>query len=250
MRAMFVHQGIQYQLDVSGEDFRPGDTVAGSIKAKNHGAATLPLDSLFVTLALGNIKKAKAKESDAFEAVESPELGASGELPAGGEKSFPFSTTLDKNAPVTEKNQSLFLLFGSRQFPDSRSELRVTVLRHPHVQTIHEILESSFQCVYKGEKSSDDWLVSKFSPSSSRKLSLVNEFLLKSRFSDDTLQLEFVFNVKKFDTSATAINVKKGKNVVEQTLQPNEYLLPGGFLNHDAVSAKITEALSVVSTEL
>jgi sporulation-control protein spo0M len=247
---MFVHQEVQYQLEVTGEEYIPEDTLTGSLKVKNHGTAPLSLDSLFVTLALGNIKKAKAKASDAFEPVASPELGASCELLPGREASFAFSVQLEKNCPVTEKNQSLFFVFGSQHASDARSELRVTVLRHPHVRTIHEILESSFQCVFKSEKSSDGWLCAKFNPSSSRRLSLVNEFTLKSHFEGETLELEYVFNVKQFDTSATTMNVRKGQNTVSQTLAPSDYLMAGGFLNHDSVTAKISEALSAVSTVL
>lgn len=250
MRAMFVHQGSQYQLEVAGEEYIPGDTLTGTLKVKNHGASALALSNVFVTLALGNVKKAKAKDEDAFEPIVTPDLQASGELSPGQEASFPFSVTLDINSPVTEKNQSLFFLFGSQEDSGAKSELRVTVLRHPHLRTIHEILESSFQCVFKGERSSDGWLLAKFSPSSSRRLSLVNEFTVKSRFDGEALDMEYVFNVKQFDTSATALNVKKGKNVVAQKLAPSDYLLPGGFLNHDSVSAKISEAISTVSTEL
>jgi hypothetical protein len=128
--------------------------------------------------------------------------------------------------------------------------LPFAVKPHRYIQKAITIFESPFQFVPKSQKSVNGWVEVKMKPPTARRLVLVDELLMSFRFDKDVLELKYTFKVKSFDTSASTVNVKKEKTVVEQRLEPKQYLLTEEHLNHEVLESKIQEALDVVSTGL
>ena len=249
MKGVFIQQQLEFRLAVAGEGFRQGDSLPCTVAVKNRGGADQAVGDLYLKLACGDAKKVKDKAPDAFEVIAEASLLAPGTLKPGQEHTAESSFQLSKNSPISEKSQSLYLLYGSSSIPQAEGVLLLTIAPHSHVQTILEILESSYQFVLKGQKSAGDWLTAKYKAPASSRFSTVNELNLSFHFDADTLNLKYKFTVKKFEFAGgtSAVGIKKGKSEIDQTLEPARYLLPGGFVNHAGVEGAIGEVLDQIA---
>jgi hypothetical protein len=248
MKATFIHEQIEYRLEVEGDEKIQGDSLKGVFVLKNHNGTHRTIAAPYVHLAIGEIKKVKERAADAFEVTSSAGDMRGVEIPPEGETRFPFAFQLERNATITDKAQSVFLLFGSEE--GATGELRVTVRMHPHIRALVELLESSHQFVYKGEKSSNGWVRVKLKPPSARRMSLVNELTLSARFDGDALELEYLFAVKRLDASVSSLAMKRAKEVVLQRFDPSEYLVGGQYLDHQFLVEKAGAAIATVASEL
>lgn len=247
MKGIFIHDQIEFRLEVAGDEFHQGDTLQCTISAKNHSASTRNVSGLRLELVLADLPKVRQKAENAFESLVAADLPAPGEIAPQEVRSYQCSFPLEKNAPISDKSRSLCFIFGT---PDVIEYLPAAILPHRHFRQIFLIMESAFQFVLRGQKSAEGWITGKFKPPSSRRLSLVDELLLCLRFEGDGLALKYVFKVKRFEATVATVGVKKGKSEVNQLLEENEYLLSKEHINHDALQARIEEALSTVATAL
>jgi hypothetical protein len=249
MRGVSIQQPYELRLEVQGEDFTQGQSVPCVLTIKNRSGASAPLETPALLLAVGNLKKVKAKDADAFEVIARAECERGIEVPGGGEASFQHTFPLDVNAVITDKTQSLFLLYGNSERPADLAQLLLTVKAHSHLRAIFDTFTTVFNFVSKGESSKKDgWTCSKMKPPESRRLSLVEELNLSVRFESDALVVKYLFNVKRFDTAMTSVSVKKGKVEVEQTWLAQDYLFGGGFVRQEFVEKMIDAGLSEVAS--
>jgi len=244
MKGAFLYQHMQFQLDVKVETAVQGDQLPCVLTVKNLGAASQSLAGLVLELCVGDVKKLK-ENPDEYEVVATASLGVAESLAPQASTSGSHTFQLDRNCVVSEKSKSLFCRYGVSGA--QTGELPLTVLPHPHIQKVVEILESNFQFVAKGTKSSKGWVDVKFKPSSSRRYSFVNELVLGARFEGSELVLNFKFNVKKFESSQANVAVSRAKTEVERRLEERSYLV-GGFIDHEKVEAAIADALEVVAS--
>lgn len=250
MRGVFFNQGLEYKLEVSGSDFRQGDSVQCTLSLKNHTSSPVPLDHLRLTLAVGTLKKVKSKAADAFEVVSEGDVTSVKEIGPNDERSVTHTFQLDRNYPVTDKNQSLYLLYGNSTDTAIVGQLLLTVALHPHIESIFSTMDTVFQFVPKGVTSKGAWSTAKLKPPTARRYSLIDELNLSCHFDGDALELKYNFTVKKFEGASTTISVKKAKTEVEQRLEPDKYLYGSNFVHQEFVEESIKAAISVVATEL
>ncbi len=247
MKGIFIHDQIEFRLEVAGDEFHQGDTLECSISAKNHSTSTRNVPAMRLELVRADLPKIKQKAENAFETIASAGIPAPGDLAPQEVKNYSWSFPLEKNAPISDKSRSLCLIFG---IPDATEYLPARILPHRHFRQIFLIMESAFQFVLKGQKSTDGWITGKLRPPSSRRLSLVEELLLSLRFEGNALAVKYIFKVKKFEATAATVGIKKGRNEVNQLLEESEYMLSREHINHDALQTRIEEALSTVATAL
>lgn len=250
MRGLFLQQSLEFRLEVPGDSFTQQSQVACALFIKNRGAETVRIDTPVIHLTLGTLKKIKSKDDSAFEILRSAELGRGVEIQAGSEISLPYTFTLDANFPITDKQQSPYLLYGNSTTIGALGQLLLTVHPHPHLRAIFDTLTTAFSFVNKGETSKNGWTSVKLKPPESRRMSFVEELNLSARFVEDALQLEYLFTVKKFDTSMTKVDVKKSKTKVLQSLPTSEYLFGSNFVRQEHIERQIEAALSEVSSNL
>lgn len=249
MRAVFFHQNLEYKLEVPKDGFEQGDTLNCTLSLTNRNSSTLSINELRLDLAIADTKDVREKKEENYEIVARAEIKCPFELAAQATQSFPWTYPLDANCCISDKSQSLYVLYGGSAAALGLMPLNVQA--HAHIQSILKTMETSFQFVLKGQKSNKGWVEAKLKPPSARRFMLVNELLLSLRFEEERkLALRFVFNVKKFDTGSAKIGVKKGKIEVEKTLEERQYLMPGGFIKQEAVEACIEEAISSVASAL
>ncbi len=248
MRSVYIQKPLEFRLEVPLEAAIQGDIVPCAVTVKNHGSDPVALPQLSLRLALGVLKKVKAKAEDAFSVLERADLDRSNVLPAGGDLVSVWQFTLDRNAPVSDKNQTLFLLYGNGEECVSLGQIPLTVKMHPHVRAIFDTCETVFSLINKGESWKDGWTIVKYKAPDLRKFSLVEEILIAVRFVDDSLELVYTFKVKKIDATAHSLNFKKGKAEVSQTWTSQDYLFGGGFIRQEFIEKMLDEAFSVVAT--
>lgn len=249
MKGIFFEPPFESRLDIAGEEFYQGDTISCALTVKNRAQSPERIDAIRLELALGDFKSVKAKLPDAFVAVADANLAPPSELLADGSCSFTSSFVLEKNCDITDKNQSLFVLFGPRRNSSSGGQLQLNVLPHKHIISLFEVFGSSFQFVLKNTKSSKGWVVAKFKPSSAKRFNRLDELTLSVQFQGETLSLKYSFKKKALEATPDTITVKKQAQTFDQRLTTADYLL-GGFPHYQGMEAKIEEALLTVASPI
>lgn len=225
-----------------------GDSVPCSVSVTNHGSEPVALTALSLRLALGNLKKVKAKGEDAFRDLAEAELDRSSVVAPGGVASFSWSFAVDKNAPISDKNQSPYLLYGNSDDDAQLGQLPLTVRMHPHYRAIFDTCETVLSLINKGDSWKDGYTSVKYKAPDLRKFSLVDEISIGVRFVEESLEVVYSFRVKKLEATSTNLNFKKGKAEVVQTWAAQEYLFGGGFIRQEFIEKMLEEAFSVVAT--
>ena len=208
----------------------------------------MPLSHLSLELALGVLKKVKAKDEGAFEPLVQAQLDRSVVVSPGMPVAVSWEFELDRNAPISDKNQTPFLLYGNSEQRTLLGNLPLTVKMHPHVRAICDTCETVLSLINKGESWKDGYTLVKYKAPDLRKFSLVDEIVVGVRFVDDALEVLYTFKVKKIDATAQSLNFKKGKAEVAQTWTPQDYLFGGGFIRQEFVDKMLDEAFAVVAT--
>ena len=248
MKGIFIYGQLEFRLEVAGEDYCQGDSLACILSVKNHGAAPQTPGELRLDLGEADLKKLKEKKDDALKVTALAVLPAVPEIAPQKQHSVSWTFALDKNCAVSGRERSPCFAYGSGRESAATARLPFTVSPHRHIQKIAGLFESPFQFVIKGQKSTDGRVQIKMKPPTARRLSLVDELVVGFCFEGEALVLEYLFKVKAFETTAASVNVKKGKSEVRQRFEPAQYLLSGGHLNHEFVEGRIKEALSAVET--
>jgi hypothetical protein len=248
MRSVFIQKPLEFRLEVPLEVATQGEAVPCSLTVTNHGSEPAPLSQFSLRLALGVLKKVKTKAADAFQLLEQGELDRTSVVPPGGQVVSSWQFMLDRNAPLTEKNQTPFLLYGNGEECSTLGQIPLTVTMHAHLRAIFGTCETVFSLINKGETWKDGYTNVKYKAPDLRKFSLVDEILIGVRFVDDSLELIYTFKVKKIDATAHSLHFKKGKAEVAQTWAPQDYLFGGGFSRQEFVEKMLDEAFAVVAT--
>lgn len=250
MRGIFFQQPLEFRLEVIGDEWRQGDRAACRLAVINRGSAAQSVQELSLHLACGTLKKVKQKADDAFAIVSSAENSPPAEIEPGGEASVEWSVQLDKNCTITDKQQSLFLICGRGPLEAAAGHLQLNVYPHAHVEAVTSLFETYFSFVLKGQKSKKEWLESKFKPPEGKRFAALDNVLLMSCFEGESLVLKFIFKSKKLSASAAAISVSKVTREHIERLEPDQYILSGGYVDNDALQRVIKSALSKVESTL
>ena len=128
MKGTFFQKPLELLLHVDGESWKQGDTITGNLNVKNHNSESVSLKDFGVTLVFGASKKIKAKDPNAFEFQGEKLFEGSAEVAGGSETELAFSFILEKNAPISEKSQGLFMLCGYKDKPFEGGMLELNVL--------------------------------------------------------------------------------------------------------------------------
>ena len=248
MRSVYIHKPLEFRLEVPLETAVQGQPVPCTVTVKNHGSDPVPLSQFSLLLGLGILEKVKAKADDAFRVLDRATLDRSVVVPVDGEVVSSWEFQVDRNAPISDKNQTPFILYGNGDEPASLGQIPLTVSMHSHMRAIFDTCETVCSLINKGETWKDGYTTVKYKAPDLRKFSLVEEIVIGVRFVDDSLEVIYSFKVKKIDATAHSLNFKKGKAEVSQTWTSQDYLFGGGFIRQEFIEKMLDEAFSVVAT--
>ena len=228
-----------------------GAPIPCSLIVKNHAATPTTLTQLVLELSLGNLKRIKSKEPDAFTRIETIDLGSDVCIAPNSQVAFGRELNLSLTAPISDKTASPYLQYGDPTGSAGLGQLLLTVRPHTHIRQVFDTMTTVFNFLNKGESHKDGRTIAKLKAPDSRRFSLVEELNLSAALeSDNSMLLCFLFTVKKFDHSLAKVAVKKGKVEVTRRLDPAQYLFGGGFVRQEFIESEIEIALSEVSSGL
>lgn len=240
MKGISFQNGVEFKIHIEGESWSQGDTIEGSLEAvvRNAGA-TPPL--LHVLLADGVDKKIKAKSDDAFQVLEKAQAGS-------GPLSWKF--TLPLHARVTDKNGSLYVLYGSSENATTLGQLKLNILPHLHLREIIEVLTHHFRFVVKTIISGKKGFVEfKLDPPDTRDWVSLEQLVLSLKHENETISAKFNFRRNEVDSVKAGLQTKKTQREIERAWEISKIV--HGFnqrLNKDEATTSIDEVIAQYKT--
>lgn len=243
MKGLTFQKPLELNLQVEGESWNQNSTVTGKLVVRNRGSATVPLENVGVTLAVGRLKAVHTKAPNAFKFLVPHAFAAGQELAVGAEAILEWSFPIEANSQITDSYASPFLVYGAGANAEKPGQLQLPV--HPE-QTIQEFLKAltiTFRFVVKTTRSAKGRVDVKLAPPAGRAFAALEFLQLSFRFEGDALNLRYSFLVKKVEPTAVSAEVKIDKTEVEQQYEKSEYLTPSGRYGFERIEAGIQEAL-------
>ena len=248
MRSIVIQSPLEFRAEVPGDSFPQGAQVPCTLTVKNHGPAPVVLSQLALRLALGNLKKVKAKDSSAFAVLAEGEIERGSEVAPGAELSFRHTFALDVNGAISDKSQSPYVLFGNAENEATLGQMLLTVHPHPYVRSVFDSLTTVFSFINKGETWKEGLTTAKLKAPDAKRFSMVDELNLSCSFDGEALLVSYLFSVKKFENVLVKAQVKRGKAEVSQRWERTDYTFGDGFIRQEFVEKMVDEALATVST--
>jgi len=246
VRATLFKDGLEFKFEVNGERWLQGATIEGELFLKNHRPEVFETKKLNVRLCWGDFKKVKTRDAKAFTPLSSTELSTSEILNSGEEKSWKWSIKLEDNCPISEKNGSLYLLFGD-EVQQLGGDLQLNIDPKEVYKEIIKLMENFLRFKMKDISSKKGLVTAKFAPPLSKDFSSVDSLLMSFALEQQELKLHYEFKVKRVTLGATNTDLKMAKDVsqLEQKLDPKRYLI-GKSLDQDFVLKQLQAAIDTV----
>lgn len=248
MKGTSFQKPFEFNLLVDGESWKQGDAIEGTLVTRSHAGEAMTLDGVKVSLAYGQLSQVKAKNPEAFEILGTVAMPAGKSLAPRAEERLSWRFELDRNAPVTEKGSSLFLLYGSADSSEKLGQLQLPIHPFPLIQDLIELIRVEFRFVVKHLRAAKGgWTEVKLVPPSAQALAFLEYLQVYAKMAGDRLKLRYAFSVKKLDASA-GVHLKKGKREWEQELGPEDYRVASGRLNHERLKAAVQDVLTQLTS--
>lgn len=204
MKGMSFQNGVEFKVSIEGESWSPGETVKGQIETKPGSMAQ-------VILAEGIDKKVKLKSADAFITLF--------EVPL---KKTPYSWEfeLPMNTRVSDKNGSLYLLYGSGEAIEKYGQLRLNIVPHLLLRDLSDLLTAEFRFalpVFSYGRSKTTEL--KLDPPELKEWTMLEQLVIQLGLSHDALDAKFIFTRKEVDPTRGGLSTIVVKREVTRRWQ-------------------------------
>jgi hypothetical protein len=230
MKGTYFNKPLEWNIETSGEAWSQGSLVIGTLKVTHHGQEAISLKEAGVCLAYAEIKKVHAKDENAFKA-DVKNLFNENTIQPGQTLELPFSLTLPENCPVSDKKASYYLLYG-RELKENHLQLKVEP--NPLYPKLIGLLDTFYRFKVKEFKGSKTGIEYKLLPPTSREMANIESLTIAlSKHENNLLKLDFLFQVRKLDTSSITTKVNKASVRLTHTLQAKEYTLSQDLINQD-----------------
>lgn len=250
MKGTFFQRPLELSLQVNGESWTQGESITGILTVKNHGAGPLALNNAVVHLAYGNLKSVREKIPGMFKILSSVPLTFENQLEAQQNLSCEWCFESERNAPITDKSGSLFLLYGTGTETEKLGHLQLVINPDKLIQEFIKTMAIQFRFVVKSQKANKGQTETKLTPPSAQGFASLEHLMMHFRYEGETLEIRYVFNVKKIEATAASFDLKKQKKELTQTLTPSQAYLASGRVNHDHLEALIRAALDSVESKI
>jgi len=237
MRGTTFQKPLEFKLFVNGESWQQGDSLSGTITVASHSDNKESLKDMKLFLALGSERKVKSKAADAFKVLSEIDLKSPSSLDAKKHTdALKWHVELDANCAITDTAGSLYLLYGHGK-TEVLGHLQIHIQPRRHFTDFAEVFEIQHRFAQKYKKSKKGKVEIKLAPPSGKKFAAMDQLYLLFRMDGETLEVNYLFNVKKLD--AATMKLRKEKIAFEQSFQPSEYLLFNGRLNKTFIEEKV-----------
>lgn len=243
MKGTIFLKPLEYSITADGEKWRQGDTIRGNLKITNHSTENVELPFLKLSLAVGNFKKIKAKDKNAWESLSEIKLSEKFIIGASEEKEFLWNFELPDDCQITLKDKSLYLTYLDREEVLPTGQLELVVDPKIIINQFLEIFESFLRFKVVQTKYSKGMVEIKLNPPSSKELSHVESLILRMKETDRTLNIEYVFSMHAFEMVAGNMIAQKKIKQVEQKLSSSQYYVYGNSVNQDFIVKTISDVI-------
>ena len=225
MKGISIQNGVEFKVTVEGERWSQGSNI--QLEVFTHSS-----HPIWVALAEGHEKKLKAKDPNAFSVLASQD-GVGPHLKA--------QFTVPKNARITDKSGSLFILYGNQ---NTLAHLKLTIDPHPLFIEIRDILIRQFRFALKtvvmGKKSVVEF---KFEPSGAKEWASLSHLITRMSTDDSHVHLEIEFH-------RTVINALKPGLSAEKASRSFRCELPRRDVIHDFNQRLNSDAVTLVLEQI
>jgi hypothetical protein len=241
MKGTHFNRPLEFKIEIQGEQWIQGQAIRGEFEIINHSPEKQDLKTFELGLAFGHLKKIKNKDSKAFEIDQ--KIPFPKEIAGKATLQFSWDFLLPKNAPISDKSSSYFLLYGDLSQPMSAGQLQTLIFPLPIYLSFVEIFENFFRFKKKEIKSKKGRIEVLFAPPITKDFigleSLLCSFLVK----DQEIELIFHAELKKMAYVDGDMKIKIVGEKVELLLTNKQYLLYQNSLNQEVVIKALDEVL-------
>lgn len=245
MRSVFFQNPLEYQIQTENEGWNQGDSIQGRLRVRNISAGQVSPIASKVVLAYAVRKELKSGDAHVWKVLLEKTPISEESLLTQGEITAEWEIELPDDCPITDKAACPFLLFGGEKVMEEGGRIDLRVELHPLLQSFLQTFTTQFKFLEKYRKSREDYTEVKLIPPESKEFPNLEQILCLLRIHDEQLESIFRFRVKGFSRDGESMKVVKKKREFEIQMNPDEYLLPGGFPNRNLFREKISEALDV-----
>ena len=250
MRSTFFQQPLEHQIEVEGETWDQGGVIKGKLRIRNMSSETVTVKTVQVILAHGLNKAIKDKGDVAWEVQEKLVTAQDISLPPGGDQKQEWSFILPTDCPITDKQGGLFLLFGGEEVLSKGGRLDLQIKLHPILQNFLQTFTTQFRFLEKYKKRKAELTEIKLIPPESREFPNLDYVYCYLRIHDGQLKVRYSFKMSGLGRTGEKMTVTKKKRELEQSIPPENYLLPGGFPNRACFRENINQALNIAKPEV
>ncbi len=247
MKGNFNQSDLFWEIETKGEQWEQGSLVAGTLSVTNLGSKTAKISAGSVHLATADFKKVFAGSASAFTINQKVEFPANLNLKSNQKESLPFEFRLDINAAISDKKSSYYLTYGN---VGEQKHLQVMVTPKNIFLKVVELLENFYRFKCVETKAIKNGVEFKFKAPVSKELASVTGLSLMQKLDENSLCLDFTFDINKIDLlmSANASKPATKKEIKEFSLKlaPKEYLYTKDILNQEFLLKKIEEIIAQV----
>ncbi len=250
MKGTFFQKPLEFGLVIHGESWQQGDHIKGSLIVKNHGPENLDLSATGITLALGNLKKYKAKDPEAFTILGETFFNEGVLVDMGEERTLDWDFQLANDCAITEKTSSLFIICGEKDDYFGGGQMQLQINPENSLTQFLEIFKNFFKFQVKAIKNKNGFIEAKMVAPDSKELGAVEQLMLNMRMNGDDMDLKYTFKVNRVSYGAAGeISAKAKKEEYSQSLKPKQFRLFGDAPNQDGIIEAIGEVIEQVKTK-
>jgi len=238
MKSVFFEKPLEFTINISGESWKQGENISGTLSVKNHSTEVSNHDDYGVFLCVGDNKKIKKKDEKSFTILNETLFGESKELT--------FSYDLDTNCPITEKSGGIYIVCGRRDELLLGQHLALQVSPSKVISSFIEVIENFLRFKVKSIKTKKGSLEATIAVPTTKDYSKIMQFKLGFSSNEGKLILKYQFKIKSISFEGGFTSTKDSKQEFTQEFSPKDYLSYGDSLNQDFVIGKLNEIIDQV----
>lgn len=250
MRSVSYQRPLEYKVEIDGEVWDQGEEVKGILLIHNMSSETTVVDKAKLHLAFATKKAIKEDLQNAWKVYDTKVFAENLPLEAGAVQRFEWSFQLPTDCPITDKQGSLFVVFGGENVLAEGGKLNLSINVHPIIQNYLQTFTTQFRFLEKYKKSKSEWTEVKLIPPESREFPNLEHVICYIRIHEEIMEIRYKLKTKGLGRLGESMKVIKKFRELEQNIPAEQFLLPGGFPNRACFKENINTALDITRPEV
>jgi hypothetical protein len=248
MKGTFFQKPLEFALVITGESWKQGEAISGSLVAKNHSNEEVSLENIGVQLAYGDHKKIKGRKDKAF-LISQKELFTEASLDAAGEKTLEWSFQLPSDCEISTKAGTYYLLCGNEDTPFEGGLMELAIEPLVVIKNFLELFENFYRFKVKEIKNKKGLLEVKMEAPKSKQFGAIDKLMLEMNMKEDALVLKYIFTAQRLSYESGMVQAKAVQLEFDQVLEKKEHTLYKESPNQDVILKALLSILEQVKSK-